>query len=105
MVTSNNVSTMTGCTAMEGARTNSRGESHWFHCGGATHWAYECPHLSGEQQAQLHMNLETGQDEEEVSPTKEDHQLLHVSLAQGGELPDNGAYLDRCSTVTAFKSN
>jgi hypothetical protein len=51
------------------------------------------------------MNLETGQDEEEVSPTKEGHQLLHVSLAQGGELPDNQAYLDQCLMVTAFKSN
>ncbi len=71
--TSNNVSMMTGCTGMEGPRKNSRGESHCFHCGGATHWAYECPQLTGEQQAQLHMNLETGQDKEEVSPTKEGH--------------------------------
>ncbi len=26
-------------------------------CGAMTHWAYECPQLSGEQQAQLHMSL------------------------------------------------
>jgi hypothetical protein len=96
---------MTGCTGTEGPMTNSKGESHCFHCGGVTHWAYECPQLSGEQQAQLHMNLETEQDKEEVNWTKEGHQLLHVSLAQGGELPDNWAYLDRCSMVTAFKSN
>jgi hypothetical protein len=51
------------------------------------------------------MNLETGQDKEEMNPTKEGHQLLHVNLAQGGELPDNWAYLNGCSTVTAFKSN
>jgi hypothetical protein len=51
------------------------------------------------------MNLETGQDEEEVSPTEEGHQLLHVSLAQGGELPENRAYLNGCLTLTAFKSN
>jgi hypothetical protein len=28
-----------------------------------------------------------------------------VSLAQGGELPDNRAYLTRCLMVTAFKSD
>ncbi len=27
-----------------------------------------------------------------------------MTLAQGGALPDNWAYLDGCSTVTAFKS-
>ena len=31
--------------------------------------------------------------------------MLHVTLAQGGALPDNRAYLDGCSTVTAFKSD
>jgi hypothetical protein len=51
------------------------------------------------------MSLEIGQDEEEVNPTKEGHQLLHVSLAQGGELPDNRGYLNGCSMVTFFKSN
>ena len=30
--------------------------------------------------------------------------MLHLSLTQGGELPDNRAYLDGCSTVTAFKN-
>jgi hypothetical protein len=49
------------------------------------------------------MNLEGGQDEGDAIPTEEGHQLLHVSLAQGGELPDNRAYLDGCLTVTAFK--
>jgi hypothetical protein len=29
---------------------------------------------------------------------------MHVSLSQGGELPDDQAYLDGCSTVTAFKN-
>ena len=33
------------------------------------------------------------------------HQLLNVSLMQGGALPDNGAYLNGCSTDTAFKSD
>ncbi len=102
---SDKVSTMTGCTGAEGLKTNSRGESHCFHCGRATHWAYECPQLTGEHQAQLHMNLEGGQDEGGAIPTEEGHQLLHVSLSQGGELPDNRAYLNGCLTVTAFKSN
>jgi hypothetical protein len=45
---------------------------------------------------------EQGGKEEEA---QEGHQLLHVTLAQGGELPDDRAYLDGCSTVTAFKSD
>ena len=45
---------------------------------------------------------EQGRKEEEA---QEGHQLLHATLAQGGELPDDRAYLDRCSTVTAFKSD
>ncbi len=96
---------MTGRTGAEGPKTNSKRESHCFYCGGATHWAYECPQLTGKQQAQLHMNLEAGQDEGGVIPTKEGHQSLHVSLAHGVELPDNRTYLNRCLTVTAFKSD
>jgi hypothetical protein len=53
----------------------------------------------------MHMNLEAGQDEGDMISIKEGHQLLHVSLAQGGELPDNRAYLNGCLTVSAFKSN
>ena len=30
--------------------------------------------------------------------------MMHVSFSQGGELPDDQAYLDGCSTVTAFKN-
>ncbi len=36
---------------------------------------------------------------------QEGHQLLNVTLAQGGALPNNRAYLDGCSMVTAFKTN
>jgi hypothetical protein len=36
---------------------------------------------------------------------EEGHQLLNVTLAQGCALPDNWAYLDGCSTVTAFKDD
>jgi hypothetical protein len=100
---SNNMSTITGRTGESSAKTNSKGESHCFNCGDATHWAYECPQLSGEQQAQLHMNLDA-QDEAEGQPAEDGHQLLHVSLTQGGDLPDDQAYLDGCSTVTAFKN-
>jgi hypothetical protein len=31
--------------------------------------------------------------------------MLNVSMAQGGDLPDNQVYLDGCSTVIAFKSD
>jgi hypothetical protein len=99
-----NVSTMTGRTGGEAAKTNSRGESHCFNCGSPSHWAYECPQLSGEQQSQLHMNLEA-QEESTWEPAKEAQQLFNVTLAQGGELPDNRVYLDGCSTVTAFKND
>jgi hypothetical protein len=99
------MSTMTGRMGVdEGLRMNSKGESHSFHCGSPSHWAYKCPQLSVEQQAQLHMNMgsQEGKEQEQV---EEAHQMLHVSLAQGGELLDDKAYLDGCSTVTAFKSD
>ncbi len=96
------MSAVTGGSGSEAAaRMNSHGESHCFNCSAMDHWAYKCPQLSYEQQAQLHMNLE------ELGETKdqqeEGHQLLNVTLAQGGNLPENRAYLDGCSTVTAFK--
>ena len=43
--------------------------------------------------------------EEEQEGQSQGHQLLNVTLAQGGALPDNRAYLDGCSTVTAFKTD
>jgi hypothetical protein len=79
-------------------------ESHCFNCGSPSHWTYECPQLVGEQQAQLHMNLDEQEEGAEGQAVKEGHQLMHVSLSQGGELPDDQAYLDGCSTVTAFKN-
>ncbi len=46
------------------------------------------------------MVVETGKKAEEQH---EGHQLLNVSFMQGESLPNNRAYLDGCSTVTAFK--
>ena len=98
------MSTITGRTGGDIAKTNSKGESHCFNCGSPTHWAYECPQLSKEQQSQLHMNLEA--HKETTQETAEDaRQLLNVTCAQGGELPNSRVYLDGCSTVTAFKSD
>jgi hypothetical protein len=97
-------STITGCTSGDGAKTKSKGELHCFNCGSLSHWAYECPQLSGEQQSQLHMNLEShGETTQEAA--KDAHQLLNVTFAQGAELPDSRVYLDGCSIVTAFKSD
>ena len=98
------MSTITGKTSGEGAQTNSKGESHCFNCGSPSHWAYECPQLSGEQQAQLHMNQEAQEEATEEQACEEGRQMMHVTFSQGGELPDDRAYLDGCSTVTAFKN-
>jgi hypothetical protein len=49
------------------------------------------------------MNVEGNKEVEEQE--QEGHQLLNVTLAQGGLLPENRAYLDGCLTVTAFKMN
>jgi hypothetical protein len=99
------VSTTTGGSGGERVKkTNNCGDSHCYNCGSADHWAYECPQLTNEQQAQLHMNLEGNKDVEEQEH-QEGHQLLNVTMVQGGALPDNRAYLDGCSTVTVFKTN
>ncbi len=74
---------MTG--RMGESRTNNKGESHCFNCGLPSHWAYECPLLSNEQQAQLHMNIEAQEEEDgKEQEAQEGHQMLHVMLAQGG---------------------
>ncbi len=81
---------MTGGSGGDGAtRTNSRKDSHCYNCGGTDHWAYECPRLSSEQQAQLDMTVERNEGaEEEHEAESQGHQLLNVALAQGGALKD-----------------
>jgi hypothetical protein len=49
------------------------------------------------------MNQEAQEDTTEKQAGEEGHQMMHVSFSQGGKLPDNWAYLDGCSAVTAFK--
>ena len=82
---------------------NQARDSHCYNCGKTDHWAYKCPYLTAEQQAQMHMHIEA--EVEEAEEQQEGHQLLNVSMLQGEALPDNRAYLDGCSTVTAFKLN
>jgi hypothetical protein len=55
-----------------------------------------------EQQSQLHMHIEAGDKGE--AQEQEGHQLLNMAFTQGKALPNNRAYLDGYSTVTAFKS-
>jgi hypothetical protein len=49
------------------------------------------------------MNLDV---QDEVGKVQEEgHQLLNMTFAQGAALPENRAYLDGCSMVTAFKTD
>ena len=76
---------------------------HCYNCGKMDHWAYKCPDLTAEQQAQLHMHIEAeGEGGEEQ---QEGHQHLNVSMLQGNARPNNRTYLNGCSTVTAFRSD
>ncbi len=83
-------------------RTNLAGVSHCYNCEAPDHWEHDFPQLSNKQQVQLHINVQGKDDTEEL---EEGHQLLNVSLMQGEALTDNRAYLDKCSTVTTFKTN
>jgi hypothetical protein len=44
-------------------RVNRPGDLHCYNCGKMDHWAYECPDLTAEQQAQLHMHIEAEGEE------------------------------------------
>ncbi len=85
---SNGMSTVTGGSGGEAAaRTNSCGKLLCFNCSVTDHWAYKCPQLSNKQQVQLHMKLE--EQGKTKDQQEEGHQLLNVTLAQGGNLPEN----------------
>ncbi len=58
-------STMTGGSGGDDTRTNSKRELHCYNCGAEDHWVYECPELSSEQQAQLHMNVGGNEEKEQ----------------------------------------
>ncbi len=49
------------------------------------------------------MNSDAQDEVEKVQ--EEGHQLLNLTFAQEAALPENRAYLDGCSTVTAFKTD
>jgi hypothetical protein len=100
-VSTSKTSSTNGSGPVEGPRTNNRGESHCHNCMKTDNWAYNFPYLSNKQQYQLHMILESRKGTDE--PEGEAHQLMHVMLTQGVALPNNRAYLDGCSTITAFK--
>ena len=90
------------------ARYNRNGETHCFHCGEEGHWANVCPLLLEEQQSQLQMNIivedEAANEENEDKKEKGSFMGIQVAMLQEKELPSNRAYLDNCSTVTAFKT-
>ena len=81
-------------------KINQAGDSRCYNCGSMDHWVDECLELTSEQQVQLHMVVKMVKKAEEQH---KGHQLLNVSFMQGESLPNNRAYLDGCSTVTAFK--
>ena len=66
------------------------------------------PLLLEEQQSQLQMNIvvedEAADKGNEYAKEKGGFMVIQVSMLQGKELPINRAYLDNCSTVTAFKT-
>jgi hypothetical protein len=44
------------------------------------------------------------EEEEDAQEGHMAHQFFNYSMLQGGGLPNHQAYLDGCSTVTAFKT-
>ena len=54
-------------------RVNQAGDSHCYNCGKTDHWAYKCPDLTAEQQAQLQMHIkaegEGGEEQQEGHQT------------------------------------
>ena len=90
------------------ARSNCNGETHCFHCGEEGHWENTCPLLLGERQSKLQMNIivedEAADKENEDEKEKGGFMGIQVAMLQGKGLPSNMAYLNNCSTVTAFRT-
>ena len=67
-----------------------------------------CPLLLKEQQSQLQMNIfvdnEASEEGNEDAKEKDGFMGIQVAVLQWKELTRNRAYLDNCSTVTAFKT-
>ena len=67
-----------------------------------------CPFLLEKQQSQLQINIvvedEAADEGNEDEKEKGDFMGIQVAMLQVKELPINRAYLDNCSTVTAFKT-
>ena len=78
---------------------NSKGEHRCFNCGADDHWASECPLITDEQQAQLHMieDLDLNEDGEEQSHFQRGEA---VSMHQRDE--KDVVYLDSCTTRSTF---
>ena len=90
------------------ARSNLNGETNCFHCGEEGHWENVCPLLLEEQQSQLQMNIiiedEAADEGNEDEKEKGGFMGIQLTMLKGKELPSNRAYLDKCSTLTAFKT-
>lgn len=74
-------------------RLNSMGKHRYFACGSDDHWASECPHITDEQQAQLHMmqELDMG-DYDEGEEAAQYFQKFETKVV----------YLDSCTMSSTF---
>ena len=74
-----------------GKKTNSKGESHCFHCGADDYWATDCPDLDTAQQEQMHINVESEED------SIDGVGFLEVAKKKPSTLNPYYVYLDSCS--------
>jgi hypothetical protein len=55
------MSTVTGGSGeWQAPKVSQAEDTHCYNCSATDHWANECPELTSDQQAQLHMVVETG---------------------------------------------
>ena len=79
---------------------NSRGEHRCFNCGADDHWASECPHITDEQQAQLHMMQDLGLADDDDDARSHFQRGEDVALFQKDDR--DIVYLDTCTTSSTF---